>query len=191
MAAPREKEGKSSGHVATMSSAKSIGSNKEVEDATQLQQLIANWEEGTLAEKKLTRKLDWRILPCTWVLYTLGYLDRANIGNAKTGGMEDDFNLTSEQWYVKTRPIARYIHDASDDSNMPAVSNHHLRPIVFSPPRLGSARERKAQGHRYTYMAFSGCVALITGRLYYCSCLLHLLPRLRSSSQHDPHPSST
>lgn len=32
------------------------------------------------AEKRLVRKLDWRILPCCWTLYLLGYLDRANIG---------------------------------------------------------------------------------------------------------------
>lgn len=41
---------------------------------------VAQWVEGTLEEKRLVRKLDWRILPCTWVLYLLGFLDRANIG---------------------------------------------------------------------------------------------------------------
>jgi hypothetical protein len=40
----------------------------------------AQWVNGTAEEKKLVRKLDWRILPCTWVLYLLGFLDRANIG---------------------------------------------------------------------------------------------------------------
>lgn len=30
----------------------------------------------------------------------LGYLDRANIGNAKTGGLERDFNLTSNQYSI-------------------------------------------------------------------------------------------
>lgn len=40
----------------------------------------ARWVNGTTEEKKLVRKLDWRILPCTWVLYLLGFLDRANIG---------------------------------------------------------------------------------------------------------------
>jgi hypothetical protein len=48
-------------------------------DAFQAQQLAANWIEGSKDEKDLVRKLDWRILPCTWVLYLLGYLDRANI----------------------------------------------------------------------------------------------------------------
>jgi MFS family permease len=41
-----------------------------------------------------------RIVPCIWVLYTLSYLDRANIGNAKTGGLEKEFALTSEQYSI-------------------------------------------------------------------------------------------
>jgi hypothetical protein len=44
------------------------------------QDQAAQWVNGTTEEKKLVRKLDWRILPCTWVLYLLGFLDRANIG---------------------------------------------------------------------------------------------------------------
>ncbi|KAF8057612.1 major facilitator superfamily domain-containing protein [Lyophyllum atratum] len=45
------------------------------------------------AEKRLVRKIDRRIVPTIWLLYTLSYLDRANIGNAKIGGMEK--SLTS------------------------------------------------------------------------------------------------
>lgn len=32
------------------------------------------------------------------LLYTLAYLDRANIGNARVAGMEADLNLTPEQY---------------------------------------------------------------------------------------------
>lgn len=45
-------------------------------DLLQAQQVAAQWTDGGVDEKKLVRKLDWRILPCTWVLYLLGYLDR-------------------------------------------------------------------------------------------------------------------
>ncbi|KAF4975473.1 hypothetical protein FZEAL_7736 [Fusarium zealandicum] len=69
-------------------------------DIVEAQQIAAQWVNGTPEEKRLVRKLDWRILPCTWVLYLLGYLDRANIGNAKTGGLEDDFGLTSSQYSI-------------------------------------------------------------------------------------------
>jgi hypothetical protein len=68
--------------VGTSASAKSsendISNNKH--DTTAAQQLAAQWVEGTIEEKRLVRKLDWRILPCTWILYLLGFLDRANIG---------------------------------------------------------------------------------------------------------------
>lgn len=47
---------------------------------TEAREFAANWSDGTLEEKRLVRKLDWRILPCTWILYLLGFLDRANIG---------------------------------------------------------------------------------------------------------------
>lgn len=74
------------------------------------------YQPGSEAERKLVRKMDLHIvrsscsigiddltkffspfcqIPTVWVLYTLSYLDRANIGNAKSGGMEEDLNLSS------------------------------------------------------------------------------------------------
>ncbi|KAL4901086.1 hypothetical protein BDW74DRAFT_187928 [Aspergillus multicolor] len=68
--------------------------------AAEAHAIATTWVDGTSPEKRLVRKLDWRILPCTWVLYLLGFLDRANIGNAKTGGLEEDFGLTSSQYSI-------------------------------------------------------------------------------------------
>lgn len=65
------------GRVASISSGKD---SKDVATVDVTAELAAQWVEGTEEEKRLRRKLDWRILPCTWVLYLLGYLDRANIG---------------------------------------------------------------------------------------------------------------
>lgn len=69
-----------------VAAAVSVNSNddldiKKGDDREQARQFAANWVNGTDEEKKLLRKLDWRILPCTWVLYLLGYLDRSNIGS--------------------------------------------------------------------------------------------------------------
>lgn len=83
---------------------------------------LQTYQPGSEAERKLVRKIDLHIVcsfyfgakvsplklicltydqvPAIWVLYTLSYLDRANIGNAKSGGMEDDLNLTSNQYSV-------------------------------------------------------------------------------------------
>ncbi|OCF43599.1 hypothetical protein I317_02490 [Kwoniella heveanensis CBS 569] len=62
--------------------------------------LAATYTPGSDAEKALVRKIDKRIIPCIWILYTLSYLDRANIGNAKTGGLESHFALTSNQYSI-------------------------------------------------------------------------------------------
>ncbi|PPQ68912.1 hypothetical protein CVT26_001849 [Gymnopilus dilepis] len=52
------------------------------------------------AEKALVRKIDKRIVPTIWVLYTLSYLDRSNIGNAKVGGMQADLGFNSNQYSI-------------------------------------------------------------------------------------------
>lgn len=54
------------------------GPNGEDVDAIAL---AAQYVPGSEAERKLVRKIDRRIVPCIWGLYTLSYLDRANIGS--------------------------------------------------------------------------------------------------------------
>ncbi|RSH80115.1 hypothetical protein EHS25_007317 [Saitozyma podzolica] len=53
---------------------------------------------GSVEEKRLVRKIDRRILPILWLMYILNYLDRTNIGNAKTGGMQADLKLSSSDY---------------------------------------------------------------------------------------------
>ncbi|KAF2646049.1 nicotinamide mononucleotide permease [Massarina eburnea CBS 473.64] len=69
-------------------------------DHIHARELAAEYVEGSAAEKKLLRKLDYRLIPCCWILSLLGYIDRSNIGNAKTGGLQSDFNLTSTQYSI-------------------------------------------------------------------------------------------
>jgi len=40
-----------------------------------------------VAEKKLMRKLDWKLIPWLCLLYLISFLDRTNIGNAKIQGL--------------------------------------------------------------------------------------------------------
>ncbi|GFZ47584.1 hypothetical protein JCM24511_05328 [Saitozyma sp. JCM 24511] len=54
--------------------------------------------EDTLEERALVRKIDRRLLPMLWVMYIFNYIDRTNIGNAKTGGMQADLKLTSSDY---------------------------------------------------------------------------------------------
>ncbi|KAK6063337.1 transporter [Seiridium cupressi] len=47
----------------------------------------------SVAEAKLVRKQDLRILPMVFLMYFLTFLDRTNLGNAKVAGMEADLEL--------------------------------------------------------------------------------------------------
>ncbi|KAG4027381.1 hypothetical protein MFRU_030g00170 [Monilinia fructicola] len=49
-------------------------------------------------EKRLVRKLDRKLIPLVMLLYLLSYLDRSNIGNAKTAGMSKELQLSSSQY---------------------------------------------------------------------------------------------
>ncbi|CAG9986789.1 unnamed protein product [Clonostachys byssicola] len=50
--------------------------------------------------KRLMRKLDLHLIPIIAVLYLLAYLDRGNIGNARLAGLEDDLNMTGDQYNI-------------------------------------------------------------------------------------------
>ncbi|MCJ1316452.1 hypothetical protein MMC15_001773 [Xylographa vitiligo] len=54
------------------------------------------------AEKRVVRKLDWRVTPLVSALYLVSFLDRSNIGNAKIAGMSEDLDLTGNryQWLL-------------------------------------------------------------------------------------------
>ncbi|CAD6454357.1 d784c3a0-d163-423c-926f-9ec128be12a0 [Sclerotinia trifoliorum] len=49
-------------------------------------------------EKRVVRKLDKRLIPLVMLLYLLSYLDRSNIGNAKTAGMTKDLDISSPEY---------------------------------------------------------------------------------------------
>ena len=42
----------------------------------------ARYEIDPVAEKRLLRKLDLRVVPILWFLYMLAFLDRTNIGSS-------------------------------------------------------------------------------------------------------------
>lgn len=55
-------------------------------------------EEIDELHRKVTRKVDLRLLPMLVLLYILNYLDRNNIASARLGGLEDDLNLQGNQY---------------------------------------------------------------------------------------------
>ncbi|EMR65882.1 putative mfs transporter protein [Eutypa lata UCREL1] len=53
-----------------------------------------------VAERKLLWKFDLRILPCLAVMYLFNGLDKGNLGNAKTAGLEDTLGLVGDQYNI-------------------------------------------------------------------------------------------
>ncbi|KAK2034861.1 major facilitator superfamily transporter [Colletotrichum zoysiae] len=47
---------------------------------------------------RIKKKFDRRLMPVVFCLYVLSYLDRGNIGNAKTAGTQKDLGLSDSQW---------------------------------------------------------------------------------------------
>jgi Major Facilitator Superfamily len=52
------------------------------------------------AERKLVWKFDTRILPVLATMYLFNSLDKSNLGNAKTDGLETTLNLTGDQYNI-------------------------------------------------------------------------------------------
>nr|QFR37142.1 MFS transporter [Cyberlindnera americana] len=55
-------------------------------------------EELEALDKRVTRKIDRRILPVLVWIYILNYLDRNNIASSRLGGLEEDLGLEGNQY---------------------------------------------------------------------------------------------
>ncbi|KAI7561354.1 MFS general substrate transporter, partial [Hortaea werneckii] len=49
-------------------------------------------------EKKLLRKIDWMVMPLMWCCYCLQYLDKTLINYANVMGLQEDANITENQF---------------------------------------------------------------------------------------------
>ena len=104
-----------------MSDEKQLEHGKVV-DVNESGENIVTTENGTTialidpaAERALTRKFDLRILPVLAIMYLFNSLDKSNLGNAKTAGLEKTLGLKNRQYntilsvffvpYVLTAPF--------------------------------------------------------------------------------------
>ncbi|KAJ9635638.1 hypothetical protein H2204_005812 [Knufia peltigerae] len=86
-----------------------------VSAAGNIRQVSASIAIDAVAERRLVWKFDLRILPTLAVMYLFNSLDKSNLGNAKTAGLEDDLGLKGDQYnlilsiffipYVLTAPF--------------------------------------------------------------------------------------
>ena len=51
-------------------------------------------------EKKVVRKCDFHVLPAIALLYSLAFLDRINIGNARLQGLEKDLKMKGQDYNI-------------------------------------------------------------------------------------------
>ncbi|KAF1814395.1 MFS nicotinic acid transporter-like protein Tna1 [Eremomyces bilateralis CBS 781.70] len=89
-----------------------------------------NVEERAQLDKKLVRKLDWKLIPWLSLLYLISFLDRANIGNARIYGLEEDLGMSDTQY-----SIALTVFFISYSVFEPAtnVMLKQFRPRIFIP----------------------------------------------------------
>jgi hypothetical protein len=52
------------------------------------------------AERALCRKFDYRLMPVLALMYLFNALDKGNLGNAKTDGMDKDLNFKGDQYNI-------------------------------------------------------------------------------------------
>ncbi|KAJ7587225.1 major facilitator superfamily domain-containing protein [Mycena floridula] len=86
-------------------------------------------EERRLAERKLVRKLDTRLLPTVILIYILNYIDRNGITTARLKGMEQDLGLTDLQYSVVLSILFVTYCPAQVPSNM--LLNYVTRPSFY------------------------------------------------------------
>jgi hypothetical protein len=62
-------------------------------------QTIESFEVFTPEEEaRVIRKLDYRLLPFLFLLYSLSVLDRSNLGNAKLAGLSKDIDIRGDRY---------------------------------------------------------------------------------------------
>ncbi|KAH0522978.1 hypothetical protein TsFJ059_008039 [Trichoderma semiorbis] len=51
-------------------------------------------------QKRILRKVDWRLVPLLSFLYLVSFIDRGNLGNAKVAGLGNDLHLSGTQYNI-------------------------------------------------------------------------------------------
>lgn len=50
--------------------------------------------------RRIIRKVDYRLIPMLMLMYTLTFLDRVNIGNARLWNLEEDLGMTGYDYNI-------------------------------------------------------------------------------------------
>lgn len=72
----------------------------EIEEIVEVKLYNAHIDVSGVDERKLIRKIDWRLVPWLSFLFLLSFLDRTAVGNARLYGMEADLRITDQQYLI-------------------------------------------------------------------------------------------
>lgn len=84
-------------------------------------------------EKKVMRRVDFRLVPLFTILYLLSFLDRGNIGNAKIEGLADDLKLVGNQYNLCLTIFFIFYASLEVPAN---VILKHVNPRFFIPATM-------------------------------------------------------
>ena len=93
------KEVNTYGNSSSTSVVKPLGEKRVAEHSGEVSSLESGpqWDES--AVKRLTRRIDLKLIPFLSLLYLLSFLDRTNIGNARLDTLEKDLNMPKTSLY--------------------------------------------------------------------------------------------
>ncbi|MDI1488607.1 MAG: hypothetical protein OHK93_007882 [Ramalina farinacea] len=135
---------------------KHLASSPIISAATDESQIISpSLAIDPLAERRLVWKFDLRILPVLAVMYLFNSLDKSNLGNAKTAGLEKTLHLKSHDYNI--------------------ILSIFFIPYVLTAPVLGIAGKKYGPNRVLPLMMFSfGCFTLLVATTKNFSGLLAL-----------------
>jgi len=87
-------------------------------------------EERAAIDKKLLRKLDFKLIPWLSFLYLISFLDRTNIGNAKVDGLVKDLKMTNDQYNIC---LTVFFISYALFEPLTNIMLKKLRPSIFLP----------------------------------------------------------
>ena len=76
------------------------GSNNTSENGSRPDAIHVSHPIDRAAEKRLIRKCDLHVIPAIALLYSLAFIDRINIGNARIQGLEKDLHMKGNDYNI-------------------------------------------------------------------------------------------
>ncbi|TFK34765.1 major facilitator superfamily domain-containing protein [Crucibulum laeve] len=90
---------------------------------------IPGSKEREIAERKLVRKLDLRVLPTIVLIFIMNYIDRNGVTTARLKGMQQDLHISDIQYATVIAILFVSYCPAQIPSNM--ILNHITRPSLY------------------------------------------------------------